>query len=444
MIAFGSKSLLLALVFVLEILSYLTCTSTFNFTFRFSRGDPICPDSLTFTTESALFTAPDLLAGQGGVEQDATPCTGVGFVAIAIDGEGGNRFQTAIRNELASNITYAGALQGTMQCGGLNFFDETVWQFFAPLDDFEVDPSQLLGNNSTLTAGRSTVVRFSQDAQYLVIGDLCIYSQRPAPTLGASEAIPAGPAVPPTEESLEALGFTEAPQLTTPEEIGSSEMIDPSLPSPDSDDILLSTSEPASSSAEAEATSDGSDDDSDAVCFPASATVQLEGGRVKRMEELAVGDRVLSSVGSYSEVFGFTHKLSRAESYREFIRLSVGDETVLLLTPSHYMYLNEELQAARNAVVGDSVILGDGRTGAVTSVSREMAYGLYNPQTVCGDIVVSGVLASTYTQAVDARAAHAGLSMARAAFGWFGTFTTAFEGGSELAAVLPHGASTLA
>lgn len=431
---------MLALVFVPEVLPYLICASTFNFTPRFSRGDPICPDSLLFNTESESFTAIDLLAGQNGVAQDVTACTGAGFVAIAVDGEGGNRFQTAIRNEPASNVTYAGALQGTMQCGGLNFANETVWQFFAPLDDFEVDPSQLLGNNSTLTAGMSAVIRFSQDAKYLVIGDLCIYSQRPVRAPSGSEAAPDGPAVPPTEESLEALGLTAAPTSTTLEETTLSAMMDPSLPSPDSDDILLSTSEPASSSAEAEAT----DDDSDAVCFPASATVLLEGGRVKRMEELAVGDRVLSSVGSYSEVFGFTHKLTRAESYREFIRLSVGNEKVLLLTSSHYMYINEELQAARNAVVGDSVILGDGRKGAVTSVSREMAYGLYNPQTVHGDIVVSGVLASTYTQAVDARAAHAGLSMARTVFSWFGAFTTAFEGGSNFMAVLPHGASTLA
>lgn len=185
-------------------------------------------------------------------------------------------------------------------------------------------------------------------------------------------------------------------------------------------------------------------EDDDGVCFPALATVQLEGGHEKRMEELAVGDRVLSSVGVYSEVFSFTHKLRRAESYREFVRLSVGEERVLLLTASHYLYLNAELKSAGIARVGDAVMLGDGRTAAITSVGRENAYGLYNPQTVHGDIVVSGVVTSTYTQTVDASAAHAGLSVVRAAFCWFGAFTTAFESGSELAMMLPHGASTLA
>lgn len=35
--------------------------------------------------------------------------------------------------------------------------------------------------------------------------------------------------------------------------------------------------------------------DSSDACFPASATVELEGGLVKRMEQLAVGDRVLAA-----------------------------------------------------------------------------------------------------------------------------------------------------
>lgn len=206
-----------------------------------------------------------------------------------------------------------------------------------------------------------------------------------------------------------------------------------------------SATSPAAAASPAEGENDREGVASDAVCFPASATVQLEDGRVKSMEELAVGDRVLSSVGLYSEVFGFTHKLPRTESFREFMGLAIGENEFLLrATASHYIYLNGNLRAAGEARIGDFVNLGDGRMAAITSVKKEMGYGLYNPQTIHGDIVVNGVVSSTYTQAFDARAAHAGLSVARAAFNWFGAFTTAFESGSDLTAFLPHAAVRVA
>lgn len=210
----------------------------------------------------------------------------------------------------------------------------------------------------------------------------------------------------------------------------------------DSDDSATS---PAAAASPAEGENDRGVVASDDVCFPASATVQLEGGNVKRMEELSVGDRVLSSVGLYSEVFGFTHKLPRTESFREFMKLVIGENEFLLrATASHYIYLNGNLRAAGEARIGDFVNLGDGRMAAITSVEKEMDHGLYNPQTIHGDIVVNGVVSSTYTQAVNARAAHAGLSVARAAFNWFGAFTAAFENGSDLTAFLPHGAVSVA
>lgn len=183
----------------------------------------------------------------------------------------------------------------------------------------------------------------------------------------------------------------------------------------------------------------------DAACFPGSATVELEDGRVKRMQDLVVGDRVLASVGVYSHVFGFTHKLPRSQNSSEFVRLCIGENNShLLLTSNHYIYLNGELQTSSSAQIGDILSLGDGRFAAVTSVGREMDFGLYNPQTLHGDIVVNGIVASTYTRAIDARIAHTALAAVRAAFSWFGAYTTSFEGGSEMTAILPHGAATVA
>jgi Hint module len=52
-------------------------------------------------------------------------------------------------------------------------------------------------------------------------------------------------------------------------------------------------------------------------CFPADATVELEGGAVVTIETLAVGDRVHVGNGQFSEVFMFTHEV--ADHAGEFV-----------------------------------------------------------------------------------------------------------------------------
>jgi hypothetical protein len=67
--------------------------------------------------------------------------------------------------------------------------------------------------------------------------------------------------------------------------------------------------------------------------------------------------------------------------------------------------------------------------------------GLYNPQTLHGDIVVDGVRASTYTEAVDPVFAHAVLAPVRAVYRWFGVEVGGMDGGGGKAVevLMPHG-----
>lgn len=178
----------------------------------------------------------------------------------------------------------------------------------------------------------------------------------------------------------------------------------------------------------------------EAACFPANSAVELENGTTKRMDEIIVGDRILvAPAGVYSEVFGFTHKVSESETSRSFVKLSITNgQYQLSATDGHFVYLNGELKVIGRARVGDQVTLGDGRLATITEVSREISRGLYNPQTLHGDIVVSGVMASTYTRAVDPRIAHGSLTMNRALFRWLGQYTSALENGcsQELSALL--------
>lgn len=152
----------------------------------------------------------------------------------------------------------------------------------------------------------------------------------------------------------------------------------------------------------------------DPVCFPAAATVEMEDGSVKRMDALAIGDRVKVGTDVYSDVFMFTHKL--ADSVNAFVQLHLASGDVLRLTPGHYIYVNQGLTAAKDVAVGDSVELGSGARTAVRAVSGVSDTGLFNPQTLHGDIVVDNVRASTYTTAVTPTLAHTLLSPLRMMF----------------------------
>jgi hypothetical protein len=164
------------------------------------------------------------------------------------------------------------------------------------------------------------------------------------------------------------------------------------------------------------------------ACFPGDATVLLEGGGTRKMRDLAVGDRVHVGRGQFSDVFMFTHKVP--EHAGAFVEITTVGGAVLRATSGHFLYVNGGLAAAGTVTAGDSVELGRGGVDVVARVSTATSTGLYNPQTLHGDVVVDGVRASTFTQAVEPAVAHALLAPLRAAWAVLGTSTTAFEAGS--------------
>jgi hypothetical protein len=179
-------------------------------------------------------------------------------------------------------------------------------------------------------------------------------------------------------------------------------------------------------------------------CFPAESTVLVESGERKRMDNLEVGDRVQVGDGSFSHVFMFTHKVGD-EVGREFVRITTDSGNTIVATKGHYIpTVGKGLSAAGSVRVGDQLFVsvsGGGLTSAtVTSTERVTRTGLYNPQTVRGDIVVDGIVASTYTTAVEPRLAHAILTPLRTLYRWFGTYSSALESGSGvLSALAPAG-----
>ena len=152
----------------------------------------------------------------------------------------------------------------------------------------------------------------------------------------------------------------------------------------------------------------------DASCFPSFVMLHLQSGEMKQMKDLRKGDVVLVGQSQYSEVYMFSHRQEQTFTY--FIKISTVANHTIWLTPGHYIYANGMLLTADSVKVGDSLITSENEHVAVSEVLVEMSVGIYNPHTIHGDIVVNGIKASTYTDAVTPVLAHSALSPVRALY----------------------------
>lgn len=89
------------------------------------------------------------------------------------------------------------------------------------------------------------------------------------------------------------------------------------------------------------------------------------------------------------------------------IRVSSG--LTVTLSGSHYVGVGpaQHLKAASDVEIGESLTMRNGSLDSVTAKWTSWKYGLFNPQTVDGWIVVNGLVISTFTQAVQPAAATA-------------------------------------
>lgn len=167
----------------------------------------------------------------------------------------------------------------------------------------------------------------------------------------------------------------------------------------ESDDTDPASEDPNGAS-DAEGTDEGMSREGESACFPAHAKAQLEDGQVVEMSQLRIGDRVLVSIdGTFSEIYMFSHQ--DPDALHEFVRIETEGGGSLSLTRGHFLYLNGRAASAGTARVGDVVSTAD-ETGRkrIVGVTLVKGKGLYNPHTMHGDIVVDGVVSTTWTSRV--------------------------------------------
>lgn len=142
-------------------------------------------------------------------------------------------------------------------------------------------------------------------------------------------------------------------------------------------------------------------------------------------------DRVAVGNGKYSEIFSFTRGI--AQFISQFVHIELESGNFLQLSSSHYLYVNDEnnLVPASKVKLGDVLFLADGTANNVVQISIVLKSGLYNPQTLHGDILVNDISSSTYTELYTSPAAHTLLALLRLLYNAFGFSTTAFASAAE-------------
>lgn len=161
-------------------------------------------------------------------------------------------------------------------------------------------------------------------------------------------------------------------------------------------------------------------------CFTGDSTVQLANGETRLLNELRIGDHVLSmdSEGQlkFSEVYMF---LDRDEQQRrEFIRFETEDGYAITATPSHLIYTwktNDNPIAANHIDTADfrfaeliqiddfvlANINGTLQPRRIKKITQELHRGVYAPLTYDGTIVVNSIAASCYALVEKHSLAHA-------------------------------------
>ena len=128
-------------------------------------------------------------------------------------------------------------------------------------------------------------------------------------------------------------------------------------------------------------------------CFPGDAIVQIENvGRI-RMEDLEIGDKVLTAKG-YEPVYSFGHRYP--EDTEEYLMI-FSELSILDISKEHMVFVEGGAAVPAGMLQpGDKLQMHDGQLSEISHIKSVDKDGIYVPFTKSGTIVVNNVVASTF------------------------------------------------
>jgi len=405
-------------------------------TFRSAfKNDEKCPNSVTFgdgsLNDKGVFEVP-----WQNIRENGSPCSGDGSMrfftkAVALDpaalAEAGfPDLQKVINDSAPARTTLFNGLRTTdaligwdggveRTCGSTTYAADTFFFFVSERATLDI----------TINTIKTTIAP-SQQGMFIASNGpvLCVLTSPKVAPIPTQSPTPAPTPQPTPTPAVPTQEPTSQPVVTGPVVDPTEDTPTPSpevLPSPEATPVVVDLSTPTPTPGNggdddddtdtADGAASPSDDEDDSVCFPGDAEVLLSSGKTVTMADLQVGDAVLVSGGRFSPVYVFTHRTTTAA--RRYVRLTASSGAAVTVTASHYVHTPAGLVAAGAVAVGDDLVLADGSPSRVVAVDTVTSSGLYNPQTIAGDIVVGGLKVSTYTTAVDPTVASAALAPLR-------------------------------
>lgn len=334
-------------------------TDDVNGTYMLEVGQSnVCAGNITFNGTDSAITPEQVSA-------DSTDCTG-GTISLEENTNSSLEYDNSLSVFLLENNASIGDfLSGTvddqLDCNSREFsiYLRDPVSFFKPLEDVNITWADEFENPSQLIDTSADNFTFMKDAEYFMIADRCLYVKSGTNDINGSEG-----------------GGGEG------------------------------------------GTGEGTpDEEGDDVCFHSASMVHMADGSMAPISLLQTADIVQSGVdGIPTSVVAWTHKGEPVKT--SFVNATTAFGS-LVATTGHYVYVAKnginELVRMMDLTVGMNLVHHSGAAAPITSTTKFVDVGVWNPQTETGSIVVNGFVASCYTETIAPPMAHALLSPVRAA-----------------------------
>lgn len=139
------------------------------------------------------------------------------------------------------------------------------------------------------------------------------------------------------------------------------------------------------------------------ICFSGDSEVVVQNRGTVRMDQLKIGDWVLTAGGQYTKVYSFGHKkVSLRTTFLRILTSSMDNAHPLEISPEHLIFSHNSVKnslhivAAGDLQVGDFLVMEDETPTEILRIGVVECQGVFAPLTESGNLLVNGVLASNY------------------------------------------------